>query len=200
MTAPVKTVRDIPFARGTGHILVVAACSLSLTVPVEAAKRAEPEPAPLTQDHNHPSGAFTFRTPDGWTMRPSRVKPEIVDVSAGELMIRFLYQAGETGGDALHSLCMAEGLAPPMETNPRVEYEYDFVSGMVADRRALDSAFTRTYDNAVHGHKTWRQRNVTITGGGHSLCVITYAPAALWKKNRAVRSTIDSILGSVTFR
>jgi hypothetical protein len=200
MTAPVKTVRDLAFARGKGCILLVTAWSLSLTAPAAAAKKPPAEPAPLTQDHNHPSGAFTFRTPDGWTMRPSRVKPEVVDVGAGELMIRFLYRPGEIGYDSLHGDCMVERLAPPMETAPQVEYEYDHVGGVIADRRALDSAFQVTYDNPIQGHRTWRQRNVTIVGAGHSLCVITYVPAAVWRKSRAVRSTMDSILGSVTFR
>ena len=58
----------------------------------------------------------------------------------------------------------------------------------------------RPYDSAVHGHKEWRQRNVTVVGGGHSLCAISYAPAPLWKKSKETRALLDAVLASVTLR
>jgi hypothetical protein len=56
------------------------------------------------------------------------------------------------------------------------------------------------YDDAVHGHKEWRQRTVTIVGGGLSLCVMSFAPRAAWKKTPETRVLLDSVLASLTFR
>jgi hypothetical protein len=185
---------------GLARVLLLAVALVGGgTSPTLAGKKSRPEPPPLTQDHKHPSGAFTFRTPDGWSVRPTDPATGILEVAGGDLMVRFLYRAGEIGLDSLHVDCMDVRLAPPMETEPQVKYEYDFVGGPVADRRALDSAFLVNYDNPIQGHRAWRQRNVTIVGGGHSLCVMTYVPAAVWKKSPQARATVDSILGSVTF-
>jgi hypothetical protein len=184
---------------GVARILLAAALVSGGPLPLDAGKPAKVEPPPLTQDHEHPSGAFSFRTPEGWSLQPSRVSPEILDVTAGDVLVRFLYRPGETGYDSLHVTCMLERLAPPMDTAPEVSYEYDFVGGVVADRRALDSAFVVKYDNPIRGHRAWRQRNVTIVGGGHSLCVITYAPVAVWKKSPQARATVNAILQSLTF-
>ena len=63
-----------------------------------------------------------------------------------------------------------------------------------------DIGLTIRYDNPVGGHKEWRQRNVTVVGGGHSLCAISYAPVPLWKKSKETRALLDAILASVTFR
>jgi hypothetical protein len=186
---------------GLARVLLLAVALVGGWTPATlAGKKSRPEPAALTQDHKHPSGAFSFRTPEGWSVRPSPANTEALDAVAGDLMVRFLYRAGEAGYDSLHVTCMLERLAPPMDTAPQVQYEYDFVGGVVADRRALDSAFIVRYDNPIQGHRVWRQRNVTIVGGGHSLCVITYAPVAVWKKSPQARATVDSILGSVTFQ
>src|SRR5256885_17201676 len=83
---------------------------------------------------------------------------------------------------------------------PVVRYEYDYVGGVVANRRALDSAFVVSYDQPLLGQRQWRQRNVTIVGNGDSLCAITYAPLALWEKSAPTRALLDAALGSVTFR
>ena len=48
----------------------------------------------------------------------------------------------------------------------------------------LDSAFVVRYDAPVEGSAAWRQRNLTIVGGGESLCVIGYAPLPAWKKSK----------------
>ena len=41
---------------------------------------------------------------------------------------------------------------------------------------------------------------MTVVGGGHSLCAVSYAPAPVWKKSKEARALLDAILGSVTFR
>jgi hypothetical protein len=95
---------------------------------------------------------------------------------------------------------MLERLAPETESEPQVKYEYDFVSGPLLDRRALDSAFVVRYDNAIRGHRDWRQRNLTIVGGGQSLCVIAYVPARVWKRSLAARSLVTAVTGSLAFK
>jgi hypothetical protein len=88
-------------------------------------------------------------------------------------------------------------LAGPMEAAPQVDYEYDFVGGEVGERRALDSAFRVRYDAPVAGHRVWRQRNVTLVGGGESVCVIGYAPATVWKKSKTARNLLNAVLEGV---
>jgi hypothetical protein len=90
-------------------------------------------------------------------------------------------------------------LLPPMETLPQVQYEYDYVGGELGNRRVLDSAFLVAYEHVTHGVAVWRQRNVTLVGGGDSLCVIGYAPALTWKKSAPTRTLLNAVLGSVTF-
>jgi hypothetical protein len=157
-------------------------------------------PPPLNVEHQHPSGAFAFRTPEGWKVQPSLANPAVVDAWGGDLGVRFVYRAGEAGYDALHADCMLERLAGPMETEPRIKYEYEFVGGVVGNRRALDSAFVLRYDQPRHGHKEWRQRTVTVVGEGDSLCAISYVPRQLWKSSPLSRAVVESVLGSVTFR
>jgi hypothetical protein len=121
-------------------------------------------------------------------------------VSGDGLIVRFLYRPTEAGYDSLHVACMLERLAGPMDTEPQVSYEYDFLGGAVGNMRVLDSAFVVRYDHPVLGDKVWRQRNVTLVGGGRSLCVIAHAPARRWKKSSEVRAVLDAIVASVTFR
>ncbi len=64
-----------------------------------------------------------------------------METGGGGVLVRFLYRDGENGYDSLHVDCMLERLAPEMEQEPRIRYEYDFLSGVVGDRRILDSAF-----------------------------------------------------------
>ena len=45
-----------------------------------------------------------------------------------------------------------------------------------------------------------RQRNLTLVGHGQSICAISYAPVAVWKKSAATRTLLDAVLGSLTFR
>lgn len=95
---------------------------------------------------------------------------------------------------------MAVRLAGPMETRPEVDYEYDFVSGAVGERRALDSAFVVHYDNAIDGSRDWRQRNLTVVGQQESLCVIGYTPGTTWKKSKQARNLIKAVLDGVEWR
>jgi hypothetical protein len=177
---------------------LMAALAL-LALPAEARPPKKIDPPALPREHNHPSGALTFRTPEGWTVVTPETAPETVIASGDGVMARFVVRQGESGYDSLHGACMMERLAGPMETAPAVKYEYDYVGGIVGDRRALDSAFVVHYDEPIQGHRDWRQRNITVVGGGYSICVVLYAPAAVWKKSAESRVLLDAVLGSVQF-
>jgi hypothetical protein len=157
-------------------------------------------PPTLSREHVHPSGAFTFRTPEDWTVQPSTANPDALEAGGGSVLVRFLYRRDEPGYDSLHVTCMLERLAGAMAMHPQVKYEYDFLGGVVGNHRALDSAFVVQYDEDILGHKKWRQRNVTLVGGGESLCVIAYSPLSLWKKSPATRALLDAIVGSIVLR
>ena len=167
---------------------------------VLAGRKAPATIPPLTVEHQHPSGAFLFRTPEGWKVQPMPADPDVLEVWGGDLGLRFLYRAGEAGYDSLHANCMLERLAGPMDTAPQVKYEYEYVGGLIGSRRALDSAFTVLYDQPRHGHREWRQRTVTVVGQGDSLCVMSYMPRETWKSSPPSRALVDSVLASVTFR
>lgn len=177
-----------------------AACLLALFLlpgPAWAGKKTT-APPPLPIEHRHASGAFTFRTPEGWTVEPGASGE--LEAWGGDLGVRFLFSNGEAGYDSLHATCIMSGLAPGSAAEPQFKYEYEYLSGLLGDRRVLDSAHTVRYDEAQHGHRDWRQRTVTIVGGGLSLCVMSYAPRALWKKTPDARVLLDSVLASLTFR
>jgi len=184
-----------------GKDLVSATLLAAVVCPAEAAgSKVVAMPPPLSVEHVHPSGAFVFRTPEGWSVQPRPGRPEAVEAWNGELGLRFVYRDGELGYDSLHAECMMERLAGPMETEPHIKYEYEFVGGVVGRRRALDSAFIVSYSEPRHGHREWRQRSVSVVGEGGSLCVSTYVPRAVWKSSPPARALVDSVLGSVTFR
>jgi hypothetical protein len=166
---------------------------------VSAPASAKEPPPPLPREYAHPSGAFAFRVPESWSVDDRR-RQGVVEAGAGDLRVRFVYDPRELGYDALHVTCMLERLAGPMETEPRVRYERDFLSWSFEDKRALESAFVVRYDRPVLGHKEWRQRNITVVGPGLSLCAISYAPLKQWKKSAATRATLDAVLASLTFR
>jgi len=188
-------VATLPLTALCGLLLAAALVPVRLDA---AEKRRTPAP-PLEREHSHPSGAFTFRTPPDWTVESLASNPGTQQAGSGEALVRFIYRAGDAGYDSLHVTCMLERLAGPMEMEPNVRYEYDFLSGTVGNQRVLDSAFRVRYDNPILGHKEWRQRNVTLVGGGHSLCVIAHAPAKVWKKSREIRSLLDAVVASVEF-
>jgi hypothetical protein len=179
--------------RGVGFLL-----ALLCATPVAAARK-EASPPPLPSEHRHPSGAFTIRTPEGWRVEPAPDDPDVLVASGDRIVLRFVYRDGEVGLDSLHSSCMTERLTPLMDVQPNVEYEYDFVGGVILENRALDSAFVVRYDRPVQGEKVWRQRNVTVVGGGRSLCVVTHAPLSDWKKKADTRRLADAVMGSLAF-
>jgi hypothetical protein len=166
-----------------------------LALPAAAASR----PPALPLEHAHPSGAFSFRTPAGWTARPLEGQPDMLEARGDGLLVRFYFKAQEIGLDALHVTCMDMRLLGPMETAPQVRYEFDFIGGVLGNRRVLDSAFEVRYDRALDGALEWRQRNVTIVGEGQSLCAIGHAPRARWKKAET-RALLDAVMASVKFR
>jgi len=120
-------------------------------------------------------------------------------VSNGVLTARYLFSYGGGGYDSLHVTCMLERLAPAMKQRPQVEYEYDFQMSTYGPFRVLDSAFVVTYDEPIGGHFRWRQRNLTLVGSGISLCVITYAPQALWEESKEMQALVKALAESVTF-
>jgi hypothetical protein len=192
MTEPLVAVRRIALPA-----VLAAFAAAGGAVPSSAAK---PTPAPpaLEVGHTSPSGAFTFRTPAGWVVESRADEPETVNAAGSDVRVRFVYRPGDHGYDSLHGACMLERLAPPNRTAPQISYEYDYIGGEIGgDRRALDSAFLVRYDNEVHGYREWRQRNVTVVGGGHSLCAISYAPA---KKSKETRALLDAVLSSVNLK
>lgn len=171
-----------------------------LPVLASAGGKKPEAPPPLPQEHLHPSGAFTFRTPEDWKVAASPTNPDAIELGGGGVLIRFIFRPEEQGYDSLHVVCMLERLASEMEQAPQVKYEYDFVGGVSGERRGLDSAFVVTYLKPIGGYTEWRQRNVTLVGAGQSLCAISYAPLAVWRKSPAVRALLDAVLGSVVFK
>jgi len=162
-----------------------------------AALLQDPVPA-LTRRHTHPSGVFSFMTPEGWTEGQVSGRTDLFESVGDGHIVRFLYASGDVGYDSLHVTCMLERLAPEQDASPHLRYEYDFLSGVVGDYRILDSAFEITYDAPVGGQREWRQRNVSLVGKGHSVCVILHAPLKLWKKSKAARELQEAVLRSVT--
>jgi hypothetical protein len=177
--------------------VLIALLVLASAAPDVSAAKKKVEPPPLPVEHKHPAGGLTFRTPQSWKVETPPDNPEMVNAFGDGVIVRFIYREGENGFDSLHGTCMLERLAPPLDMQPVVQYEYDFIGGVIGNRRALDSAFVVSYDNPVMGAREWRQRNVTIVGDGVSLCAITFAPAAVWKKSKATRALLDAVLGSV---
>jgi hypothetical protein len=176
---------------GVGLVLLGAAA--------EGGKPPKEPPPPLSREHTHASGAFSFRTPESWQVESSPTDQGALQAAGDGVLLRFLYRAGEQGYDSLHVTCMMERLAAPMDSDPRVRYQYDHVSMLLGERRALDSAFEVRYDAPVLGHREWRQRNLTIVGQGQSLCVIAHAPLPLWKKSAETRSLLDAVVASLKF-
>jgi hypothetical protein len=181
--------------------LILALGFLALLAPAPGllAKDHPAPPKPLDHEHQHPSGAFTFRTPEGWKVEPLASDPMTVQASGDGVIVRFLYRKGDVGYDTLHVDCMMLRLTGPFEMQPQVRYEYDFLSRTVGEMRLLDSAFITIYDAPIAGEVEWRQRNLTITGEGHSLCAISYVPYKLWKKSKPTQELVENVVRSVAF-
>jgi hypothetical protein len=190
---PRALVRTFVLALSTGILFFVA--GLDMRVPAFAHDAVSVD---LKQEHADPSGAFSFRVPEGWSIE--RLRPELVEAAGDGVIVRFLHREEEVGLDSLHVSCMMERLGGPMDSDPNVTYEYDFNGGELGDMQALDSAFLVHYDPPKDGHKDWRQRNLTLVGHGHSLCVIAYCPAGVWKKSKPVRELLNRVVASVSLR
>jgi hypothetical protein len=173
---------------------------LLIPAALPAGKQKDTAPPTLSVQHQNRDGAFRFRTPESWSVESRGEGPEIVDAGREELMVRFVYRHGEAGYDGVHADCMLERLAEAMQIDPQIKYEYDFLSAERGEHRLLDSAFLVRYDAPVRGHREWRQRNLTIVGGGMSLCVITYCPVPTWKKSADTRALLDGVVRSVELR
>jgi hypothetical protein len=182
-----------------GPVAASLVCALLLPAPVGAAQKAPSGPSPLTAEHWSISKAVSLRTPASWRVESSPGEPEVTEARGDGLIVRVLRREGELGLDSLHVECMLARLAHAMDTFPQVDYEYDFVGGQVGGRRALDSAFVVHYDGPVEGHKDWRQRNITVVGEGESVCVVAYAPLPVWKKTKAARNLLTSVIESIRF-
>jgi hypothetical protein len=170
-----------------------------LAAPFPASAK-DPPPPPVDTEHVHPSGALTFRTPASWTVEDVPSVPGAVQTKGDGLIVRFVYRKGDVGYDTLHVDCMAERLTGPFDVSPEIKYEYDFLSATVGEMRILDSAFVTKYDAPIDGQIEWRQRNLTITGGGHSLCAIAFAPLKVWKKSKSAKLIVEQVVMSATFR
>jgi hypothetical protein len=177
----------------------ILACVLLLPAALAAAKMESPASSTLTAEHANASKTLSFRTPAGWVVEAGTGQPELTEARGDGLVLRILRREGELGLDSLHVECMLNRLAAAMDTFPQVDYDYDFVGGVLGDRRALDSAFVVHYDEPVEGHRDWRQRNLTVVGEGESVCVVAYAPLPLWKKSKAARNLLTSIVESIKF-
>lgn len=151
----------------------------------------------LEAEHTNAAETFTIRTPSDWVFETREGLPEFSEARGGVLIVRVLRRTGELGLDGYHVQCMLERLAGPMDTQPQVDYEYDFHQGWVGERQALDSAFVVHYDEAIDGHKDWRQRNVTLVGKGESLCVVGMAPRQVWKKSKEERALLEAVMDSL---
>jgi hypothetical protein len=185
-------------ARGRGLVpsLTVAALLLLLTAP-HVRSGPPPSPPPLPSEHSAAGGAFTFRTPEDWQV--GTPDPDTVEAKAAGFRVRFHYQPSEIGFDGLHVACMMDRPVKETVQFARVNFDYDFASGEIGERRVLDSAFFLSYDDPVEGHREWRQRNVTVVGKGESLCVVVHCPTKLWKRQEN-RLLLDAIVRSVSFR
>jgi len=183
-------------------ILAVSLACLLSSAPEARATDRKPAPSPsssLTQEHWNASRTLSLRTPATWEVKSEAGRPETTEARGDGLILRLVRHEGELGLDSFHAECMLVRLAGAMDTSPQVDYEYDFVGTEIGGRKALDSAFVVHYDQAIDGHRDWRQRNLTVVGGGESVCVVAYAPAPVWKKSKPARGLLDSVLESVRF-
>jgi hypothetical protein len=173
-------------------------CLLLLPASPGAGKKDAPA-AELPSEHTNASKTLTFRTPTGWAVHAGTGQPETTEARGDGLIVRIVRREGELGLDSMHVECMLVRLAGAMDTFPQVDYEYDFVGGAVGERKALDSAFVVHYDEPIEGHRDWRQRNLTVVGGGESVCIVAYAPLPVWKKSKPARNLLTAIVESVRF-
>jgi hypothetical protein len=177
----------------------VCACLCCLPVAAVAGEKGGSSPS-LAEQHVNASQTLRFRTPAGWTVEARTGVPEVTEARGGGLILRVVRREGELGLDTLHVDCMLVRLADEAHSRPNVDYEYDFVSGALGARRALDSAFVVRYDEPIDGSRDWRQRNVSVVGQGESVCIIGYGPMPASKRSKPLRRLLDAVMASVEFR
>lgn len=158
------------------------------------------EPPSLALEHRLFGGAVWMRTPAGWVEEPVAGRPDAIDLIGDGLVFRISYHASELPPDAFHAQCMLERQAPALQLDAEVNYEYDYVGGKVVGRDALDSAYRIRYDEDVRGAREWRQRSLSLTGQGSSLCVVQMAPAREWKGKSRLRDLGAAVLSSIGLR
>src|SRR6185295_6906379 len=100
---------------------VLAAALLAFAPPLAA---KSPPPIQLDSEHTHPSGAFTFRTPQAWSVETDAQDPMTVQAWGDGVIVRFVYRQGDVGYDTLHVDCMMKRLASPFDISPEIRYEY----------------------------------------------------------------------------
>jgi hypothetical protein len=177
----------------------VCACLSCLPAAAAAGEKGGSLPS-LTDQHTNASQTLRFRTPAGWVVKEGTGTPEVTEARGGGLILRLVRREGELGLDTLHVDCMLVRLAAETLSQPNVDYEYDFISGALGSRRALDSAFVVRYDEPIDGSRDWRQRNVSVVGQGESVCIIGYGPMPASKKAKPLRKLLDAVMASVEFR
>ena len=179
------------------HLVSVAfACAL-VAGSSGASDEDNPAQALLVSQHENAAGTLILKTPEDWVVESRPGQPEVTEARGSGLVFRIVRRQGELGLDSWHVQCMLERLAGPMVTHPQVDYEYDFRQGWIGDRQAMDSAFVVHYDEEIDGYRDWRQRNVTVIGGGESLCLIGMAPQRVWKKSKKDRALLEAVMTSV---
>lgn len=181
------------------HLTTVTLASLALLAgPSGANDESSAVQALLVSEHKNAAETFTLKTPRDWVVESRPGQPEVTEARGGtDLVFRIVRREGELSLDGWHVQCMLERLAGPMVTHPQVDYEYDFRQGWIGDRQAMDSAFVVHYDEEIEGHRDWRQRNVTVIGGGESLCLIGMAPKKVWKKSKKDRALLEAVMTSL---
>jgi len=177
-----------------------AVCAWVLCLPATAFAGEKGSVPPLTDLQVSASQTVRFRTPAGWTVKKGSGMPEVTEARGSGLILRIVWRKGEVGLDTLHVDCMLVRLAPENLSEPQVDYEYDFISGPLGKRSALDSAFVVHFDEPIDGSRVWRQRNVSVVGEGESVCIIGYGPMPAAKKSTPLCKLLDAVMASVEFR
>ena len=98
--------------RWAGLLLLLASPALGKDAP----------PPVLPREVVHPSGAFSFHTPDGWATGPSPTNPRLFQADGDGVVVRFLFEPSEVGFDGLHAICMMEHLDLSTNTEKLTEY------------------------------------------------------------------------------
>jgi hypothetical protein len=174
---------------------VMFACVFS--VPAALGAGDKKDAPPLTEEHWNASRTLSFKTPAGWSVTSKPGEIETTEARGDGLILRIYRRRGGLGLDAMHAECMLMRLAGPMDTFPGVDYEYDFIGGEIAGHRILDSAFVVLYDAPIEGERQWRQRNLTLVNDNETVCAVTYAPNSVFKKSKAARKLLTSLVESL---